>query len=45
MFYNNEINDNTIYVLERDEVSKELLLEKGFELEEYNENIDILYKK
>lgn len=44
MFYNNEINDNTIYVLERDEASKELLLEKGFVIEEYNEDIDILYK-
>ena len=44
IFYNNEINDDTIYVLDRDETSKEILLNKGFKLEEFNENIDILYK-
>ena len=44
VFYNNEINDDTIYVIDRDETSKEILVNKGFKVEEYNENIDILYK-
>lgn len=44
IFYSNQMADNTIYVLDRDETSKETLIDKGFKIEEYNENIDILYK-
>ena len=44
LFYNNTIADNMIYVIDNDENSKNVLIERGFKVEEYNENIDILYK-
>ena len=44
VFYNNTIDDNMIYIVDNDENTKNILLENGFKVEEYSENIDILYK-
>src|SRR5699024_1396487 len=44
VFYNNSIDDNMIYVVDNDENTKNILIENGFKVEEYSENIDILYK-
>mgnify|MGYP005761827871 CR=1 FL=1 len=44
VFYDNKINDDTIYVIQNDENTKNILKKNGFKVEEYNKNIDILYK-
>lgn len=44
VFYNDAISENVVYVLEFDEKLKDDLIEKGFEVENYNEDICILYK-
>ena len=44
-FYNIEINDNTVYVVETEDWLKDLLLKIGFTKEKWNDSIDIFYKK
>ena len=44
VFYNNSIDDNMIYVVDNDENTKNILIENGFKVEKYSENMDILYK-
>ena len=45
IFYNIDINDDTVYAIEKEEWLKQLLLKIGFTKESYNEDIDIFYKK
>ena len=44
VFYNNSVDDNMVYVVDNDEDTKNILIENGFNVEEYSENIYILYK-
>ena len=42
IFYNTEIKDDTIYVIQNDENAKNILMNNGFKVEEYNEKIYIV---
>ena len=44
LFYSNIIDENFVYVLEYDEQLKYDLLEQGFNIENFNDDIVILYK-
>lgn len=45
IFFNDNINENIVYVFEYNEKLKYDLIEKGFEVEKYNEDICIVYKE
>ena len=44
LFYNDTIDENIVYVLEYDEALKNDLINQGFNVENFNEDIVILYK-
>ena len=45
IFFNDNIDENIVYVFEYNEKLKYDLIEKGFEVENYNEDICIVYKE
>ena len=45
VFYNDRISDNVVYLIQDDEELKQQLINEGFKLEEFEDDISILYKE